>query len=62
LTDAINGGKLFRRFKDILTDYPDLRDEWFKFEEAAYREAAQRWLKENGIDATLIKHAHDWTP
>jgi hypothetical protein len=54
LTDAINGGKPFRRFKDILTDYPDLRKQWFSFEENAYREFAKRLLADNGIEAILV--------
>jgi len=55
LSDAIHGGKPFRRFKDILSYYPHLRDQWFAFEMSAYKEFAERWLEEHEIEATLVE-------
>jgi hypothetical protein len=59
LADAINGGKPFRRFKDILSDYPELRDQWFKFEKCAYRKIIERWIADDGIDAVLVDRFAD---
>lgn len=57
LSDAISGGKPFRRFKDILLNYPDIRESWFKFEMNAWFDIASEWLRDNNIDATLVKPA-----
>jgi len=53
LARAIEGRSPFRRFKDTLFDYPDLREDWFKFHEEAFYGFGEAWLKEMGIDATL---------
>ena len=53
LERAINGRKPFRRFKDVLFDYPDTRDAWFAFEKKAFVQLAEDWLKEQGIEADL---------
>jgi len=34
LRDALNKSKPFRRFKNILLDYPEEREQWFAFEKA----------------------------
>jgi len=50
LERAIAGPKPFRRFKDALLDYPDLRERWFAFDSRAKDEMARQWLKEIGVD------------
>lgn len=47
---AIAGRGAFRRFKNTLHEFPDLRDRWFRFREARARRAALRWL----VDRDLI--------
>jgi len=53
LIRALEGKSPFRRFKDVLLNYPTVRDEWFKFHEDALFQLAREWLKDNSIDATL---------
>lgn len=53
LYDAIDGPKPFRRFKDIIAHYPELREEWFAFKDRRMREAAWEWLWSEKIDAEL---------
>ena len=53
LTRAIEGKSPFRRFKDTLFDYPELREAWFKFHEDAFSSFGESWLMEMGIEATL---------
>ena len=47
---AIEGRGAFRRFKDTLYEFPDLRETWFKFHDVRMRRRAIDWL----IDAHLI--------
>jgi len=49
---ALDGRGAFRRFKDVLHDYPAERDGWFAFRDGRMRAAARDWLEENGIDPT----------
>jgi hypothetical protein len=49
---ALNGRGAFRRFKDVLHDYPAEREGWFAFRDGRVRAAAREWLAENGIDPT----------
>ena len=47
---AIEGRGAFRRFKDTLFEFPDLRETWFKFHDVRMRRRAIDWL----VDADLI--------
>ena len=47
---AIEGRGAFRRFKDTLFEFPQLRETWFKFHDARMRRRAIEWL----VDAALI--------
>jgi predicted nucleotidyltransferase len=47
---AIEGRGAFRRFKDTLFEFPDLRETWFKFHDVRMRKRAIDWL----VDADLI--------
>jgi len=49
LEDAISGRSAFRRFKDVLLNYPDERERWFKFKRERIGQRMQAWLEEKGI-------------
>ena len=58
LERAISGRGAFRRFKDSLLDYPDLRQAWFAFHDARGERRAIRWLVERGlVDPTAAEEA-----
>ena len=48
---AINGKGAFRRFKDVLLNYPEERERWFRFKDDRMEERALEWLDD--IDVTL---------
>jgi hypothetical protein len=50
LADAIAGKGAFRRFKDVLLSYPDVRQQWFAFEASVKRKWAADWLGTLGIE------------
>ncbi|HQT95490.1 MAG: hypothetical protein B7Z68_04370 [Acidobacteria bacterium 21-70-11] len=43
----------FRAFKDVLSAYPTVRDEWYAFHDREWARLAGEWLEEEGIDAAL---------
>lgn len=47
---AIEGRGAFRRFKDTLFDFPELRSEWFAFAEVRGQRRAVQWL----VDRRLV--------
>jgi len=47
---ALNGGGAFRRFKDVLSSYPEKREEWFKFQNERLEKRIMKWLEENEIE------------
>ena len=49
LERAIAGSGAFRRFKDYLLDFPDLREAWFRFHDSRLERRAIRWLVEEGL-------------
>jgi Uncharacterised protein family (UPF0158) len=49
LARAITGRGAFRRFKDTLLDWPDLRRAWFRFHDARGEQRAIRWLVERRL-------------
>jgi len=49
---AINGKGAFRRFKDVLLNYPEERERWFRFKDDRMEERALEWLEDIGV--TLI--------
>lgn len=49
LDRAISGRGAFRRFKDTLVEFPDLRDQWFRYRDARARRRALRWLADEGL-------------
>ena len=50
---AINGKGAFRRFKDVLLNYPEERERWFQFKDDRVQEKALEWLGD--IDVSLIE-------
>jgi hypothetical protein len=55
LQAALNGRKPFRRFKDALLDYPELRDRWFAFEETRLIRLAEAWCDQQGVDVEWVE-------
>ncbi|MBW0093235.1 hypothetical protein I4I73_27655 [Pseudonocardia sp. KRD-184] len=53
LDRAISGPGAFRRFKDTLFEFPELRDQWFRYRGARARRRAVHWL----ADVELIGRA-----
>lgn len=49
LDRAIAGRGAFRRFKDTLFEFPELRDQWFRFRNARARRRALHWLAGEGL-------------
>lgn len=49
LDRAISGRGAFRRFKDTLAEFPDLREGWFRFRDARARRRALWWLVDQGL-------------
>ena len=49
LERAIAGRGAFRRFKDTLLDFPELREAWFRFHDARVEQRAIRWLLDEGL-------------
>lgn len=48
---ALRGSKPFRRFKDALFEWPELRAAWFAFQGHEQRDQARRWLLNYDIEA-----------
>lgn len=49
LDTALTGRKPFHAFKDVLYDFPEDRENWFKFEREAHRNEIVKWLREQNI-------------
>ncbi len=50
LSVALRGKGAFRRFKDVLLDYPAERERWFEFESRRERETIEEWAQEQGVE------------
>lgn len=50
LDRALGGAGAFKRFREVVLRYPDLRDQWFALREGRIREAILAWLASNGIE------------
>jgi predicted nucleotidyltransferase len=51
LAHAIAGRGAFRRFKDTLHEFPELRKEWFAFHDTRMARRAIEWLRDEGLIA-----------
>jgi hypothetical protein len=49
LERAIEGRGAFRRFKDTLFEFPELRETWFRFHDARMERRALEWLADEGL-------------
>jgi hypothetical protein len=54
---AITGKGAFRRFKDVLFRYPEVREQWFEYEKGRKREWAREWLESLDIETTWTEPA-----
>lgn len=52
LVRAIDGKGAFRRFKDVLMNYPVDRERWFAFRSERLRSCMDAWLAAHGIEAS----------
>ena len=50
LEAAVAAPRPFRRFKDALFDFPELRERWFELDNRAKAEMARRWLDDIGVE------------
>jgi predicted nucleotidyltransferase len=57
LERAIEGRGAFRRFKDALFEFSELRDLWFSFHDARMRRRAVWWLAENDLISEEVAEA-----
>lgn len=49
---ALDGRGAFKRFKNVLLDFPEERERWFAFRDERLHAAAREWLRELGITPT----------
>jgi len=54
---ALDGRGAFRRFKNVLLDFPAERERWFAFRDERLHAAAREWLGELGIEPTTVPPA-----
>lgn len=60
LEQALAGRGAFRRFKDALLDFPELRDLWFRYADVRRRRRALEWLATAGaVDPATARAAID---
>lgn len=50
---AVEGRGAFRRFKNVLIDWPDDREDWFTFSDERRRGRARAWLADAGYRAIV---------
>lgn len=54
LAGALKQRHPFRRFKDVLLNYPAVREDWFRFHEQAFMKIIQEWLDDHGVEVTVV--------
>jgi len=50
LNIALDGKGAFGRFKNVIADYPDYREKWFKFRDERLNKKVIEWLNSIGIE------------
>jgi len=50
LSIALDGKGAFRRFKNVIADYSDYREKWFKFRDERINKKVIEWLNSIGIE------------
>ncbi|MBM4273740.1 MAG: hypothetical protein FJ134_04645 [Deltaproteobacteria bacterium] len=53
LDRALQQRRPFRRFKDVLLNYPSVQEDWFRFHEQAFNKIILEWLDDHGVEVTL---------
>ena len=51
LSIALDGRGAFRRFKNVIADYPDYREKWFIFRDERTNKKVIEWLNSMGIES-----------
>jgi len=54
LLNVLNQKKSFNNFKNTLLDFPEIREQWFKYQDERIKEAARELLGSYQIDAELL--------
>lgn len=54
LFDALQGPKSFRRFREVLRRYDQVRNEYYDFREKCYLESLTEWLNDIGIEPEWV--------
>ena len=54
LSVAIQGSGAFRRFKNVLFDYPEAENSWFKFCELREQQRIAEWLESEEIEPEFV--------
>jgi hypothetical protein len=49
---ALEGKGAFRRFKNVISDYPEEEKRWFAFKDKRMRDEVIEWLNDLGIEPT----------
>ena len=47
---AIQGSGAFRRFKDVLSRYPETQENWFRFRDEREKQRMTDWLASQGVE------------
>ncbi len=47
---ALDGAGAFRRFKNVLSDFPDERERWFAYKDQQMRRRVVAWLASEGLE------------
>ncbi|MEX1025339.1 MAG: UPF0158 family protein [Planctomycetota bacterium] len=53
LAAALGQRRPFRNFKDALLEWPEIREQWFRFHDACMREVAEAWIAEHDLSVQL---------
>jgi hypothetical protein len=54
LLDALDRPRPFRRFKDALADFPEVREAWFRAHEERVLAYARTWIESEGLNVRLV--------
>ena len=54
LLNFLNRKTPFNNFKNTLFNFPEIREQWFKYHNEKMKEIAREWLDDHQIDADLI--------
>jgi hypothetical protein len=52
---ALDGRGAFRRFRNVLYNYPEKRKDWFSFKDERLKHRVTEWLEENDIEPEFIE-------